>query len=316
MSLLVVIRHWVVEPWLDRFRRLVPTGLRVLDARESYDPAEVEYAAVWRPDPGTLAALPNLKAIFNLGAGVDALMADRTLPDVPIVRIVDPDLTARMTEWVVMNVLMHHRRAAAFRDQQARAEWRGLRQPAARAVRVGIMGMGVLGQDAAEVLVRLGFDVAGWSRSPRDVPGVTMFHGDGGLAPFLARTDILVVLLPSTPQTRGILNRDLFAGLARDNHMGGPVLINAGRGALQVEADILAALDDGTLAAAALDVFETEPLPPTSRLWAHPKVTITPHCAADSDADALGERILAGIAALEKGEALDPAHLVDRTRGY
>ncbi len=316
MSLLVVIRHWVVEPWLDRFRRLAPTGLRVLDARESYDPAEVEYAAVWRPDPGTLAALPNLKAIFNLGAGVDALMADRTLPDVPIVRIVDPDLTARMTEWVVMNVLMHHRRAAAFREQQARGEWRGLRQPAARAVRVGVMGLGVLGQDAAEVLVRLGFDVAGWSRSPREVAGVTMFTGETGLGPFLARTDILVVLLPSTPETKGILDRHLFAGLARDNHLGGPVLINGGRGALQVEDDILAALDDGTLAAAALDVFETEPLPATSRLWAHPKVTITPHCAADSDADALGERILAGIASLERGEPIDPAHVVDRSRGY
>ena len=316
LALLVVIRHWVVEPWLDRFRRLAPPGLRVLDAREPYDPAEVEYAAVWRPDPGTLAALPNLKAIFNLGAGVDALMADATLPDVPIVRIVDPDLTQRMTEWVVMMVLMHHRRADAFRAQQARAEWRGLRQPAARAVRVGIMGMGVLGQDSAEVLVRLGFDVAGWSRSQRAVAGVTMFSSADGLEAFLARTDILVVLLPATAETRGILCRPLFEKLARDSHMGGPVVINAGRGALQIEDDILAALDDGTLAAAALDVFEVEPLPATSRLWGHPKVTITPHCAADSDADALGERILAGIATLQRGEPIDPAHVVDRARGY
>ncbi|MER2604420.1 MAG: glyoxylate/hydroxypyruvate reductase A [Siculibacillus sp.] len=315
MSLLVAIRHWTPELWLERFRRLAP-DMTVVDAREAFDPEEVRFAAVWRPEPGLLARLPKLEAIFNLGAGVDALMGDPTLPDVPIVRIVDPDLTARMTEWVVMNVLMHHRRAGDHAAAQARGEWRSIRQPAARAVGVGIMGLGVLGRDAAEVLTRLGFRVSGWSRGRQAITGVECFAGAGELDAFLAQSDILVVLLPATTETRGMLNRALFTKLKRDNHMDGPVLINAGRGALQVEADILAALDDGTLAAASLDVFETEPLPATSALWRHPKVTITPHCAADSDADALGQRILSGIRALERGEALDPAHIVDRTRGY
>lgn len=315
MSLLVAVSNWSPDRWLERFRRLAPE-LPVIDAREPFDPATVTYAATWKPEPGILARLPNLKAIFNLGAGVDALLGDATLPDVPLVRIVDTDLTGRMTEWVVMNVLMYHRLAAWHAGHQASCVWGDPDQPAARSVRVGIMGMGVLGKDAAEVLARIGFDVAGWSRSGHDMPGIGRFAGEAELDAFLARTDILVVLLPLTETTRGILDRELFAKLARDNHMGGPVLLNGGRGALQVEADILSALDDGTLAGAALDVFETEPLPASSPLWHHPKVVITPHCAADSDVEALGGRIIEGIRTLERGEALAPSLVVDRARGY
>lgn len=316
MSLLVAIRHWTPDVWIERFRRLAPE-VRILDARQPFDPEEVRFAAVWRPEPGLLARMPRLEAVFNLGAGVDALLADPTLPQVPIVRIVDPDLTGRMTEWVTLNVLMHHRLCAAHRTAQAEVRWvSGRPQPVASAVRVGIMGLGVLGRDAAEVLRRLGFQVRGWARRPHELPGVTCFAGEAGLAPFLAETDILVVLLPLTPETRGILSLGLFRQLSRDNHMGGAILINAGRGGLQVEADILAALDEGSLAAASLDVFETEPLPAASPLWRHPKVTVTPHCAADSDADALGRSILAGIRTLERGEALAPATLVDRRVGY
>lgn len=319
MSLLVAIEHWTPDLWIERFRRLAARsgdGLAVTDARTDFDPATVRFAAVWKPKPGLLARLPNLEGIFNLGAGVDALLVDPTLPDVPIVRIVDPDLTARMTEWVVMNVLAQHRRMDDHRAAQAQAAWRSLDQPAARAVTVGIMGLGVLGRDAAEVLARLGFDLVGWSRSKQDLAGVETFAGATELPAFLARTDILVVLLPATPDTKGILNRALFRQLRGAEHIGGPVVINAGRGALQVEADILAALDAGDLAAAVLDVFEVEPLPATSPLWSHPRVTITPHSAADSDADALGDRVLSGIADLMRGKALDPATVVDRTRGY
>lgn len=315
MSLLVAIRGWTPDVWLERFRRLAPERA-VLDARRPFDPTAVHYAAVWKPEPGLLAGLPNLWAVFNLGAGVDALLSDPTLPDVPVVRIVDPDLTSRMTEWVVMNVLMHHRQVVPHARHQAESAWVSLPQPAARAVCVGVMGLGVLGRDAAEVLLRLGFRVVGWSRSPRDIDGVECFAGEFGLGPFLERADILVVLLPLTADTRGILDRDLFARLAKDTHMGGPVLINAGRGGLQVEADILAALDDGTLAAASLDVFETEPLPPASPLWTHPKVILTPHCAADSDAEALGEAIVAGIRRHEAGNGIAPETLVDRRAGY
>jgi glyoxylate/hydroxypyruvate reductase A len=197
MSLLVAIRGWAPDAWLDRFRRLAPDRA-VVDARQPFDAAAITYAAVWKPEPGLLARLPNLRAVFNLGAGVDALIADPTLPDVPLVRIVDPDLTARMTEWVVMNVLMHHRRVREHGEDQARAQWRSLPQPAARQVRVGVMGLGVLGRDAAEVLARLGFTVTGWSRSPRNIPGIACFAGEYGLGPFLDQTDILVVLLPLT----------------------------------------------------------------------------------------------------------------------
>ncbi|NLH81067.1 MAG: glyoxylate/hydroxypyruvate reductase A [Phyllobacteriaceae bacterium] len=315
MTLLVAIENWIPELWLDRFRRLAP-DLEVIDARAPFDPAAARFAAVWKPKPGLLAGLPKLEAIFNLGAGVDALLADPTLPHVPVVRIVDPDLTARMTEWVVMNVLARHRRMDDHRAAQGRAEWRSIHQPAAGSVTVGLMGLGVLGKDAAAVLGRLGFDLVGWSRSRQVVAGVETFAGAAELPAFLARTDVLVVLLPATPETRGMLNRDLFRGLRGAEHLGGPVLINAGRGSLQVEADIVAALDAGELAHAVLDVFEVEPLPKTSPLWAHPKVTITPHCAADSDADALGRRVIGGIRALMAGEAIDPAEVVDRRRGY
>ena len=315
MSLLVAIRGWAPDAWIERFRRLAPER-EVLDARQPFDAAAVTHAAVWKPAPGLLAGLPNLRAVFNLGAGVDALLADPTLPEVPIARIVDPDLTARMTEWVVMNVLIHHRQVRTHGESQRRAVWGGLAQPAAKDVGVGVMGLGVLGRDAIEVLGRLGFRLAGWSRSPREIDGVECFAGDFGLGPFLERSDILVVLLPLTPETRGMLNREVFARLKRDNHMGGPVLINAGRGGLQVEADILAALDDGTLAAASLDVFETEPLPATSPLWAHPKVIVTPHCAADSDAEALARVIVEAVRREEAGEGIIAETLVDRRSGY
>jgi glyoxylate/hydroxypyruvate reductase A len=172
----------------------------------------------------------------------------------------------------------------------------------------------VLGQDAIRALGMLGFDVAGWSRSPRDVAGVPTFHGADGLAPFLARTDILVALLPLTPDTRGVLNAGLFAGLARDGRLGGPVLINAGRGGLQVEADILAALDAGVLKEASLDVFETEPLPEASPLWTHPAATVTPHNSAMSHPDAIAGAIAAQIRDFEAGGPL--RNVVDRGRGY
>jgi glyoxylate/hydroxypyruvate reductase A len=274
----------------------------------------VRYAAVWKPRPGALRLFPNLAAIFNLGAGVDAVVADATLPDVPLVRVAVDDLTGRMTEYVVMHVLMHHRRQGYYTQAQRERVWAPKRQWAAGALRVGIMGLGVLGRDAADALRRLGFNVAGWSRTRKAIPGVATFAGAAELGAFLARTDILVCLLPLTPATKGILSRRTFAQLARDGVLGGPVVINAGRGGLQVESDLLAALEDGTLAAATLDVFETEPLPAASPLWSHPKVTISPHNAADTDPDAISVYVAAQIARHERGEALQ--NVVDRRLGY
>lgn len=278
------------------------------------DRATVRYVLAWKPPRAALSGYPNLAVMFSLGAGVDHLLPAEDLPDVPIVRVIDPDLTARMTEWVTMQVLLHHRRHLVYAAQQRLHRWRELPQPAARDVRVGIMGLGVLGRDAAAVLVRLGFAVAGWSRRPQTTAGVESFAGADQLDAFLARTDILVCLLPLTPETRGILALPLFRKLARDGALGAPVLINAGRGGLQVEADIVQALDDGILGGASLDVFEIEPLPKESPLWDHPKVAITPHSAAWSSPQTLVPPILAQIRDFEAGLPL--TNLIDRTAGY
>jgi glyoxylate/hydroxypyruvate reductase A len=314
MTLLVAITAWEVQPWIDRFQALLPDR-KVVALGEPFDRREVHYVAAWKHPPGSLAGLPNLAAIFSLGAGVDHLINDERLPDAPIIRIIDTDLTKRMSEYVVMHCLMQLRQHRLYDQQQRESVWFDDRfQPAAGDVRVGVMGMGVLGQDAAHKLQVMGFDVAGWSRSSKDIPGLATFAGEAELPAFLARTDILVSLLPLTGETRGILNASLFARLARDGRIGGPVLINAGRGGSQVESDIVAALDSGLLSAAVLDVFETEPLPVESPLWTHPHVTVTPHNASMSAPETVAAFVVAQIRALEEDRV--PEGLVDRATGY
>jgi glyoxylate/hydroxypyruvate reductase A len=306
--------NWSPQRWKSRFDD-VCAGRRVLQLPDAeFDPAEVHYAAVWKPDPGELAAFPNLRVIFNLGAGVDALIADASLPDVPLVRVAVDDLTERMTEYVVLHVLMHHRQEPYLRESQRAKRWAPKSQWAAGAISVGVMGLGTLGADVADALRRIGFRVAGWSRSPRQIDGIDCFHGAQQLGPFLRRTDILVCLLPLTPDTRHVLNRDLFAQLNSSGPLGAPVLINAGRGGLQNEADILQCLDDGTLGGASLDVYATEPLPADSRFWTHPKVVLTPHNAADTDPDEISKYVARQIERYEAGGALE--NVVDRKRGY
>jgi len=313
MAILLAMTGWEPDAWLTRFRALAgEREVRLIP--DVGDPAAIHYACAWKPPAGLLASLPNLRAIFSLGAGVDHLMHEPSLPDVPIVRIVDPDLTARMTEYVVLHVLLHHRRFKLHDAQQRDRIWGENSDPAASEVCVGIMGMGVLGQAAAAALAPLGFQLAGWSRTKKPAAAVETFSGESGLKPFLARIDILVCLLPLTAGTRGILNYDLLRGLARDGALGGPSLINAGRGGLQIEADILRALDDGTLAGASLDVFQQEPLPATSAFWTHPKVFLTPHNAAQSDPRALTKYVLGQIERFERGLPLE--NVVDRNRGY
>ena len=306
--------NWSSKRWKGRFEGVCPDRAVRLLPDDAFDPAEVHYAAVWKPQPGELAAFPNLRVIFNLGAGVDALMVDRTLPDVPLVRVAVTDLTARMTEYVVLHVLMHHRQELYLRESQLAKRWAPKLQWAAGAISVGVMGLGTLGADAADALKRMGFRVAGWSRSPKTLPGIDCFHGGAQFDTFLRRTDILVCLLPLTPDTRHVLNRALFEKLNRNSPLGAPVLINAGRGGLQNEADILQSLDDGTLGGVSLDVYATEPLPTDNPFWTHPKVVLTPHNAADTDADEISKYVAEQIARFEAGGALE--NVVDRGRGY
>jgi glyoxylate/hydroxypyruvate reductase A len=306
--------NWAPERWKRRFDEVCANRPVWLLPGGNGDPSDVHYAAVWKPAPGELAAFANLRVIFNLGAGVDALMADSSLPKVPLVRVAVGDLTHRMTEYVVLHVLMHHRQELYLRSSQREKRWAPRFQWPASAISVGIMGLGTLGTDAAGALRRLRFNVAGWSSSPKSIDGIECFHGKGGLDTFLRRTDILVCLLPLTPETRHILNRDLFTRLNRTGPMGAPVLINAGRGGLQNEADILACLDDGTLGSASLDVYAKEPLPPESPFWTHPKVVLTPHNAADTDPDEISRYVARQIANHEAGGALE--NVVDPARGY
>jgi glyoxylate/hydroxypyruvate reductase A len=307
--------NWSPERWKRRFDEVCGDRRVVLMPDAAFNsPDEVHYAAVWKPVPGELAAFPNLRVIFNLGAGVDALMADSSLPTVPLVRVAVGDLTGRMTEYVVLHVLMHHRQELYLRASQRERRWAPRYQWPAGAISVGMMGLGTLGASAAQALRHLGFGVVGWSRSRKEIDGIECFHGHAQLDAFLQRSDILVCLLPLTPDTRHILNRGLFAKLNRSSPLGAPVLINAGRGGLQNEADILGCLDDGTLGAASLDVYATEPLPPDSPFWGHPKVVLTPHNAADTDPDEISKYVARQIERFESGDALE--NVVDSARGY
>ncbi len=313
MSVLLAITQWSVEPWRARLAALLP-GRRIDTLGTLRARSDVEYALTWRHPPGSLQDLPNLKAIFSLGAGVDHVLADPLLPEAPLARVVDPDLTQRMSEWVALQVLLHHRQFRRYDEQQKRRIWdEDENQPTARETRVGLLGLGVLGLDAARKLAALGFDVAGWSRAEKRVEGLATYHGAAGLDALLARTDILVSLLPLTPDTRGMLNAALFAKLPRDGRIG-PILVNAGRGGSQVEADIVAALEAGVLKGASLDVFETEPLPQESPLWGRADVFISPHNSAISSLQAVARYIAGQIEAFERGEPL--RNVVDRRRGY
>jgi glyoxylate/hydroxypyruvate reductase A len=308
MALMFLSADDPAEAWRTALLAEIPE----LDFRiwpEVGDLAAIDFALVWQPPPGELARYPNLRAILSLGAGIDGLLAQPGLPDVPIVRMVDPSLTRTMTEYVVLATLRHHRQFDHFEREQTEARWSYAFPPQAADRRVGVMGLGVLGSAAAASLAAHGFPVAGWSRETRQLSGIESFAGRAGLPAFLARTDILVCLLPLTRDTAGILNAATFAGLPR-----GAYLINVARGAHLVEADLIAALDSGRLAGATLDVFREEPLPAANPLWRHPKVLITPHVASYASPLTAAEGVAENIRRARAGQPL--LHQVDRARGY
>ena len=274
------------------------------------DRADIEFALVWGPKRGEMRRYPNLKAIFSLGAGVDHVLRDPDLPGgVPVVRLVDAGLTRGMVEYVLHWVLHYHREFHLYaRDQRAR-RWRSRPPPAAGDRRVGILGLGHLGRASAAPLVELGFRLAGWSRTPKDMDRVESFHGEAGMAPFLARTDILVCLLPLTPATAAIVDRTSLAALPA-----GAAFINAARGGHVVEADLLAALDSGHLTGATIDAFDDEPLPRDHPFWSHPKVVVTPHVASVTNPKTAAAEVAEDMRRILRGQA--PRHVVDRRRGY
>lgn len=299
----------------ERWRRALAPLLPGMDWRVWPDAVghadDITIALVWRPKPGVLKDFPNLKAVYNLGAGVERLLQDPTLPrHVPLIRMVDPALTAGMTEYVVHRVLHYHRRFDLLAARQRDHVWKWLEAPDTATRSIGIMGMGELGRDTAEKLRGLGFkNIAGWSRTPKTVTGVESFHGDKTLISFLKRTEILVCLLPLTPETEGIINAETLAALPTGAHV-----INSARGGHVVEEDLLDALNTDHIAGASLDVFRTEPLPAHSPLWDHPKVMVTPHIASLSVPSSAAPDIAANIRRIEAGET--PTDVVDFVRGY
>ncbi|HTS55361.1 MAG TPA: glyoxylate/hydroxypyruvate reductase A [Burkholderiales bacterium] len=309
MSLLFYSDTDAPEPWREALARELPE----MEFRlwpDVGEPARVSYALVWRPRPGLLASLPNLKAILSLGAGVDHLLLDPHLPDaVPIVRMVDAGLAVQMSEYALYGVLHFHRSMQRYAEQQQRALWRQLPAVPAAQRTVGVMGLGVLGSDFIRKLVPLGFSVLGWSRTPRRLENVTSFHGPEGLSEFLGQSEILVNFLPLTADTAGVLSASTFARLPR-----GACIINIARGAHLNERDLLAALEQGQLGGAMLDVFQHEPLPPEHPFWHHPRIVVTPHVAAQAIAELMVSQVIDNIRCIERGEP--PLGLVDRGRGY
>ena len=314
-SVLVQLPGWDTRPWIDALSAHLP-GRTVSLPEDGCPPGQVHYVVTFKPPSGELGRFARLRAVFSTGAGVDGIIASGVPDGVPVLRVTGSTSTAaQVSEWVVMHSLIHLRRQRTYDAHQRRHVWApGRVQPVAGDLRAGVMGLGLVGAEAARKLAAVGFDVAGWSRRPRDLAGIRTFSGDGGLEPFLARTDILVCLLPLTPMTHGLVDAALIGKMARDGVLGGPILLNAARGAIHKEHDILAALDDGRLLAATLDVFETEPLPAASPLWDHPRVTVTPHNAAVSSPDSVAQQIAARIRAFEAGKGW--GETTDLARGY
>lgn len=295
--------------WRAAFARHLP-DLKVRLWPDVGDPDDIEYALMWKPERGELARYSNLKVIFSVGAGVDHLASDPELPrHIPLVRMVEPGLTAGMVEYVLFGVLYLHRFLFDYAAMARERAWREIPQVAATERRVGIMGFGHLGQAAAEPLVALGFPVAGWSRSPKALPGVQSFHGTDGFGPFLARSDILVLLLPLTAETEDIVDARTLALLPK-----GAGIVSAGRGRQVVEENLLAALDSGQVGGAVLDVFRQEPLPAEHRFWSHPRVLVTPHIASMTNVETAASTIAANIRRFEAGQPL--TDVVDPARGY
>ena len=294
------------EPWLQGLAHALPGA--DISLWQSGAP-QADYAVVWAPPQQFLDEQPGLKALFNTGAGVDALLKLRLPPSIPVVRLDDAGMAVQMAEYVCHAVVRHFRGFDQYEERMRAGDWAYRPAPRRAQCPVGVMGLGVLGTRVAQALAQFEFPLHGWSRSPKVVDGMRCYSGAGGLNDFLSASRVLVNLLPLTPETENILNRDTLSRLQP-----GGYLVNVARGAHLVDADLLALIDSGHLAGATLDVFRTEPLPAGHPFWQHPKITLTPHTSARTLRSETIAQIAGKIAALQRGEAV--AGVVDNHRGY
>lgn len=294
--------------WRQRFEAAAPE-YRWLGWPDIDQAAQATLMVGWNPPPEVFRKLPALRLVHALGAGVDGFLGRPDLPDVPLARLLDAGMAEQMVEYALLGALMWQRRMPLYREQQLSAKWWQWPARERGEVRVGVLGLGEMGGAVARGLAGFGYALAGWSRTPRRLEGIDCHHGEPGLNALLARSDVLVSMLPSTADTRGLLDHARLAQLPE-----GALLVNAARGDQVVAEDLIALLDAGHLCGALLDVFATEPLPKDSPLWAHPKVTITPHVAALTVPGPSVKQVVENLRRWQRGE---PLHgLVDRQRGY
>ena len=294
------------EPWLRGLAAVLP-GAEI----SVWQPGapQADYAVVWAPPQQFMDEQPGLKALFNIGAGVDALLKLRLPPQALVVRLDDAGMAVQMAEYVCHAVIRHFREFDGYEADMAAGRW-GYRKPRLRSdFPIGVMGLGVLGERVARALAQFDFPINGWSRSPKAIDGVRAFTGAEQFNDFLSASRVLVNLLPLTPETANVMNQDTLGRLQP-----GAYVINVARGAHLVEEDLLAAIDSGHVAGATLDVFRTEPLPAGHPFWNHPRITITPHTSARTLRDESIAQIARKMAALERGEAV--AGIVNPARGY
>ncbi|OGB14559.1 MAG: glyoxylate/hydroxypyruvate reductase A [Burkholderiales bacterium RIFCSPLOWO2_12_67_14] len=294
--------------WAQRFSQQMPElPFRIWP--DVPDPHEVRYLAAWEPPADLATRFPNLEVLFSTGAGIDQFDFSVIPETLPVVRMVESGIVNGMVEYATLAVLSLHRDWHTYGQQQQEGRWQTHRVYPASSRRVGVLGLGMLGRAVLEKLSGFGFDCAGWSRSPRRIDGIECHAGEQGLQAFLARTDILICLLPLTDSTRGILAKPLFDQLPR-----GATLINVGRGGHLVQQDLLQALDQGQLSSAILDVCEPEPLPPEHPFWHHPQVVLTPHIASMTQPETAVEAVIDNLRRHRVGLPMEGR--VDRARGY
>jgi glyoxylate/hydroxypyruvate reductase A len=309
MSLLFLAPDLDARSWVKHLHRQDP-GLDLRIWPDVGPPEEILFVLSWKHPLGALKQFPRLKCIASLGFGVDHIFRDPDLPaGVPVTRIVDAGMVAAMSAYVLTAVFNCIRQFDHYRQDQARKAWAPRTPKHPEDVRVGIMGLGNLGSDAARKLCSLGFQVFGWSRTPKSIEGVSSFSGEEGLENFLSRSDVLICLLPLTPATQGILNRQTLSKLPA-----GAYLINVARGEHLVEEDLLAAFEEGHVSGACLDVFRREPLPESHPFWRHPQVTVTPHVASLTYPKDVAPQIIANYHRVRAGQP--PQQVVDLKRGY